>query len=155
MHSKKLRFRPELTVLSNDVPDGGSWSNRPRPSHSHTHTPSHTKNAHSHPLPLSQTHSYTLTITHVHIHSHKHDVNEKVCLVSQAMGDWRPVAFCLSWNWLELANSPSLSSPGIPSPRAGKEEVRITFLSCNRVEGREAGGQVGTVRECASMCAPC
>lgn len=88
MHLKKPRFRSELTVLSNDVPDGGSWSNRLRPSHSHTHTPSQTKNAHSHTLPLS--HTRTHSHTYVHTYSHKHDVNEKVCLVFTSHG--RPAA---------------------------------------------------------------
>lgn len=75
MHLKQPRFRSELTVLSNDVPDGGSWSNRLHPSRSHT-------------LPLSHTHTYSHM--YVHTYSPKHDVNEKVCLVFTSHG--RPAA---------------------------------------------------------------
>ena len=65
---KELWFRPELTIFSNDVPDGGSWSKRLHPSHSHTHHHTLRIHTHTHAPTVTNTHTYTLMITHMCTH---------------------------------------------------------------------------------------
>lgn len=89
------------------------------------------------------------------MHIHTRAVKERKCVsFSQAMGDGGPYLSVYLGTDSGERTLPSLSSPGLPSPRAGKKEARITFVSCDGVAGREAGGQVATGSVCASMCVP-